>query len=406
MRRIDMIKKLTLGLMFFAASSLFAEPAITAIKVSNSIDLSKTKPNDAIWSKAKPSTIICYPQTTIKLNDKKANELNAQNKAKVANISAIYNVHSLAFKITWNDATQNIQLPQKSDIYGDGVAVQFAQKFDDPKKLPYIGMGSKDREVLIYLQKAVEKYFEPNKDIEHQVSRDNTNAFGNDLKKYDAAVKALAINEYHKVFVGEGFRSMTQVRSDYGKLGMDLSYKSGKWSAVFTKPMSDEYVDISKAGAIPASFALWDGDKLGRDGLKYLSSWVAVKFQGKKGGDALVDELTSEPTGDVQAGEAQVKAMCASCHRFADQNAAPAAMGPALYNIGGYSTSAYLAESIKEPNAVVVPGYNRNAHKSFSWYSVDDNGTRTTTMPPMMSDDKSIADAVAYLKTLKAEVEK
>jgi hypothetical protein len=27
-------------------------------------------------------------------------------------------------------------------------------------------------------------------------------------------------------------------------------------------------------------------------------------------------------------------------------------------------------------------------------------------MPPMMSDDKSIADAVAYLKTLKAEVEK
>jgi complex iron-sulfur molybdoenzyme family reductase subunit gamma len=401
-----MIKKLTLGVVFFVTSSLFAEPVIMATKVGDGVDLSKVKSSDAIWNKTKTSEVICYPQTTIRFNDKKANELNGANKAKIANISALYNTNALAFKVTWKDSTQSIQLPNSSDAYGDGVAVQFTQKFDNPQKLPYIGMGSKDREVLIYLQKAVKQHYEPNKDIEHQISRGNIHAFGEDLKKYDKAVEALARNEYHKVFIAEGFRSMTEVRSDYGKLSMGMDYKDGIWNAVFVKPMSDAYVDLSKAGAIPASFALWDGDKMGRDGLKYLSSWIAVKLQGKKGGDALIDELVSEPIGDVQAGETQVKMMCASCHRFADQNTAPAAMGPALDNIGGYSTNAYLVESIKEPNAVVVPGYNRNAHKNFSWYNVDNNGTnRTSTMPPMMSDDKSIADAVAYLKTLKAEVE-
>ncbi|MBD3808033.1 MAG: c-type cytochrome, partial [Epsilonproteobacteria bacterium] len=108
------------------------------------------------------------------------------------------------------------------------------------------------------------------------------------------------------------------------------------------------------------------------------------------------------------AGKASVEAMCVACHTLSDsKKAANAYMAPNLKGIGGYSTNAYLAESIKDPSAVVVPGYNRNAHKGSPWYNVDSKtGKRTSTMPPMMTDDKMINDAVAYLKTLKAGIEK
>jgi complex iron-sulfur molybdoenzyme family reductase subunit gamma len=170
--------------------------------------------------------------------------------------------------------------------------------------------------------------------------------------------------------------------------------------------LKDENIDLSTAGAIPVAFAVWDGKKLGRDGVKLLSSWIAVDFDGKKGNEDLVKELTAKPSGNAEAGKANVEAMCSSCHTLSSDKPATPYMAPSLTNIGGYGTVAYLAESIIDPSAVVVPGYNRNAHKNFAWYNVDDKGVRTSTMPPMMTDKAMIDDAVAYLKTLKAEVEK
>jgi complex iron-sulfur molybdoenzyme family reductase subunit gamma len=56
-----------------------SEAAITAIKVDSGIK--RVSYNSAIWKKAKFSEIMLYPQTTIKMNDKKANELDAKNSA-------------------------------------------------------------------------------------------------------------------------------------------------------------------------------------------------------------------------------------------------------------------------------------------------------------------------------------
>lgn len=80
-------------------------------------------------------------------------------------------------------------------------------------------------------------------------------------------------------------------------------------------------------------------------------------------------------------------------------------MAPNLSNIGGYSTTPYLIESIIHPNAVVVSGYNRNAHANFAWYYEDGQGGRTSAMPSFeYLTQEEINDITAYLKTLKAEV--
>lgn len=389
------------------ATMAMANPSITAVKVDDSIDLSKVAADAKVWSKAKRATVVLYPQTTIKMNDKNANELNAKNSAKEAKVFAIYNKKDVAFKIEWKDKTENkSDVKSSSTDYADGFAVQMPTAFSDPKKLPYIGMGSNGRPVLVHLQKAVSSHYEPNgnKNVALQVNRDNTNAFEKDLAVFDKNVSDAAIVDYQRAYISEGFRSMTQIRDNDIAFDMDMSYNIDTWSATMSKSLKDGYLDLTKAGAFPVAIAVWDGAKLGRDGIKNLSTWVAVDFAGKKGNEALVEELTKKPEGDVVAGKASVDAMCASCHSYGDKVAAMPTMAPNLSNIGGYSTQAYLAESIKEPSAVVVPGYNRNAHKNTAWYTVDANGNRTSTMPPMMSDDKQIADAVAYLSTLKAEV--
>jgi len=389
------------------ATMAMANPSITAVHVDDALDLSKVSGSDKVWSKAKEADIALYPQTTIKMNDKNANQLNANNTAKAAKIYALYNKKSVAFKIEWKDKTENkTDISSSSTDYADGFAVQMPVNFDEPKKLPYIGMGSEGRPVLVHLQKAVATHYEPNgnKDVSLQVNRDNTNAFEKDLAAFDKNVSDAAIVDYQRAYISEGFRSMTQIRDNDIAFNMDMSYNMGSWSATMSRSLKDGYLDLSTSGAFPVAFAVWDGAKMGRDGIKNLSTWVAVDFDGKKGNETLVTELTAAPEGDATAGKASVDAMCASCHSYGDKVAAMATMAPNLSNIGGYSTKAYLAESIKEPSAVVVPGYNRNAHKNTAWYTVDAKGNRASTMPPMMSDDKQIADAVAYLMTLKAEV--
>jgi complex iron-sulfur molybdoenzyme family reductase subunit gamma len=388
-----------------------ATPAISAKRVGN-INIASISPTDGIWSGAGATTVVLYPQQTIKLNDAKANKLNVANLAKRVSVNAVYSGSTVAFRLTWSDPTQSVQSKYTSDVYSDGFAMQLPVAFSDPKKLPYVGMGSEGRPVIVSLAKAIASHYEPNGNgnIENQVNPSNSIYFGDELKAHKANIADMGSVPYVKSFISEGFRSMTEIKDGSAKVGMKMSYnpRTKQWSAVVAKSLNDGTVNLGSHGAIPVSFAIWDGGKMNRGGVKNLSSWTAVKLQGKSGDDALMKELTAAPSGNAAVGKAQVEAMCAACHTLSDaKKAANAYIAPNLKDIGGYSTNAYLAESIKDPNAVIVPGYNRNAHKGSPWYNVDPKtGKRTSTMPPMMTDDKSINDAVAYLKTLKVGVEK
>ncbi len=389
-----------------AASSLMAaEAAITAVKVSG--DLNNVSYSDAVWSKAKFSEVSLYPQTTIKMNDAKANELNAANKAVKAEIAAVYNGENIAFMIKWPDASMDIQRGEKTTSYGDGFAVQFAEDASNPEALPYIGMGSADREVVIHLQKAVRPSYEPNGkgDVAMQVNRNQTDLFDADLAKFDKDVAALGNFDYERSFVSQGFRSMTEIKDGSNSSSARLGYNTGDkaWEGTLSRAMKDDYVDLNQ-GAIPVAFAVWDGAKMGRDGLKNLSQWVSVKLEGNEGGDTLIAALDgSAVKGDVAAGKQAVADNgCVGCHQVEMTDAANL-MAPSLTNIGGYATAGYLKESLVVPSAVVVPGYNRNAHSNYMWY-MEEDGKRTSTMTEYsFLDAATIDNIVAYLKTLKAE---
>lgn len=383
------------------ASAVAADSAINAVKVKSNLDQVDYK--SSVWSGAKFSTVTLYPQTTIKMNDKKANESNAKNKAIVAKVAAVYNDSKIAFMIKWADGTKSVQQGNKTDVYGDGFAVQFAQNFSNPKELPYIGMGSDGRPVVIHLQKEAVATFEPNGngEVEYQINPNQTDLFGKDLKNFNEKVKSVSSTDYQRSYVGEGFRSMSQIKDgSASNASLNMNYASKGWSGTLSRSLKDDYLNLD-AAAIPVSFAVWDGDKMGRNGLKYLTSWTAVVL--KKGDDALVNALHGKTEGDAAKGKESVATNgCAGCHQIESTDAV-SLMGPSLNNVGGYATADYLRESLMAPSAVVVPGYNRNAHSNYAWYNLE-NGKRVSAMTDYSFLEKADLDnIVAYLKTLKAE---
>ncbi len=391
---------LTLTTLAVAATSAVASSYVTASKVD--MDVTKVGTKSKVWEAADATSVTLYPQTTITFNDKNAVEQNSENVAKHAQVKAIYDGKNVAFMLKLSDPSYNSVDGTKTDTYPDGFAMQFSDA-TDANALPYIGMGSDGRPVVVHLQKAVKKHYEPNGngDVAHQVNPGNTNKFGKELSKFDKAVDAKAMKKYQRAFVAEGFRSTTEIKDGSADFQSNMRWANGEWYATLTRPMSDDYVDLE--GAFPVAFAVWDGEKLNRDGLKHISSWTAVDVAGQDANGELVTTLTTEVTGDAAKGQKEFDTNCASCHRYGDKQMAPEYMAPNLSNIGGYSTAAYLKESITDPHAVVVPGYNRNMHPNFKWYTVTD-GKRMSTMPAYgWLGEEKINDIVAFLKTLKKE---
>jgi len=383
-------------------SSLLA--GITATKVDFSFD--HLTADSSVWHKAETSEVTLYPQTTVKMNDKKANELNANNVGKKAKVTVLYNGEEVAFLLRWKDETLNVQQGYRTDSYGDGFAVQLPTNYSNPTELPYIGMGSEGREVVVHLQKAAPNTFEPNGhgNVELQVGRKNTIHFNENLKAFDNAVAKAGKVDYQRSFVSAGFRSMTEIKDGSSNFDMNMLYamKPNCWKGILVRPVKDDYINLD-GGAFPVAFAVWDGSKNNRDGMKLLSGWTSVDLPAS-GNEDLVKELNTPVAGDVANGKAQYEMNCAACHLTKDIQMSVPFMAPDLTNIGGYASAGYIRESIVNPNAVVVPGYNRNAHRNTPWYNLDENGKRVSTMPDFSwMDEKSLNDLVAFLQTLKEE---
>jgi len=382
------------------AFSLLSGSEIVAQKVQT--DLSNLKANADVWNKVEFTTVKIYPQTAVSMNDGDANELNAKDVAKSVKVGAIYNGKQVAFKMVWDDATKSVQKLNSTDSFGDGFALQLPTDIKSADSLPYIGMGDENHQVLVYLNKAIEALGAPDTNTELTLPGKSLNLYGKELEEFKKQEQATMKTTYSKAFIAKGFGSTTEIKDKGYSYATDMSYEGGKWSGVVVRDIKDVYSDIGSKGAYVAAFAAWDGEKQNRDGVKLLSSWQVVKFADKNGKLDL-SNINKPVNGDATKGQEVAMQQCASCHRFQGAETAPKFMAPGLYNIGGYATTEYIEESIVKPNAVVVPGYNANAHSAFAW-SMEQDGKLISTMPAFDWLDKdTLTNLVAYLKTLKQE---
>ncbi len=377
------------ALSIFAAASASEYKDFYKYEVLNAKKVSKeltANPSADIWKTVPGKYVYLYPQVSVKLNDKKANSLIPKKTLKRALVKVAYNNEVLAVFVQWRDNTPSIQAKYYTDSYADGVSIEIPNKFGKGITLPYIGMGDENHPVTVYLQKSV------------------------------------AGRDYQKVFVSEGFGSLTEIKEDGTDISMKYNKQTHLWTAVFVRPLKTENSNL-KAGLVPIAFAIWDGKFAERDGNKSLSRWKFIRLKSY----ALNKDYLSyvawgvpyKKLGDPARGkQLTIQNGCNGCHRYDDQKVAMPGLAPNLSDIGGIANAPYLKESIINPNDVIIRNLNPNRHYNkyaqpdkfkaypnndmYTWYTVGPDGKKVSKMPPFAHlSEKDINDIVAYLKTLR-----
>jgi complex iron-sulfur molybdoenzyme family reductase subunit gamma len=342
-------------------------------------------PDAYLWKTVRGKKVFLYPQISVRLNDRQANRLIPKKKLVEAMVKVAYNNDSIAVYIRWKDETPSIQTVYDTNRFADGVSIEFPNKFGKGITLPYVGMGDENHPVTVYLQKVVEG------------------------------------RDYQKVFVSEGFGSLTET-DEPAQIEMKYNEKTKEWTAVFKRPLKTENSNL-RAGLVPVAFAVWDGNKFERDGNKSLSRWKFIKL-----GKYKIDEdylkyvswgYPADKVGDPEKGKKiALQNGCAACHRFDDQLTAPEGMAPNLSDIGGIANPVYLKESVINPNDVVIRNLNPNRHYNkhakpdrfkaypnndmYQWY-IEVNGKKQSKMPPFSHlSEQDLKDLIAYLSTLRS----
>lgn len=373
MKKLTILALSALAITSNAGTDTFNDDILEAKKLSK-ID---TKSLESAPTKK----VVLYPQYSVLLNDKNANEILKNTEPIQAEVAVGYNQKEIGILIKWKDETKSIQPTLTTNKYGDAVAVQFPTVYGKGKTLAYIGMGDSNHPVMVYLKKAVEG------------------------------------KEYKKSFISEGFGTMTEVEEKGYSFTMQYDDSTKEWKAVIVKPLKTPNLNLA-SGIIPVAFAVYDGDSLNRDGNKRISSWKFIKIKSDPAYEKYISWGYGEIGDPVRGKELMVQNGCNACHRYADQNIAPEGLAPNLSKIGGYSNPIYLKESIVNPSDVVIKNLNINRHYNkaaerdkigaypnndmYTWYIKDDKGNLQSKMPPYSHlSEKDMADMVAYLKTLK-----
>jgi len=344
-------------------------------------------PGAPLWDTLPAATATAAPQLTVRLHDRQANEALARAATRPIRLRAATDGAQLAVVVEWSDATEDRALPDATDVYGDGAALEVPLRFGAGRRLPYVGMGDAGEQVAIYLQRA-------------------------------AAGGVVA-----REAVGAGFGSLTRADLGGARMAMRHDPAAKAWRALFLRPLVARGHDL-RVGLVPFSVAVWDGSRQERGGNKALTRWKFLRLPARPLDAAYLAEVSwghaPGDLGSVARGKDLVEGQCTACHAVGESRQAVPGLAPDLSAIGVISTPAYLRESIVAASAVLVPSPNPWQHQDrakgtdargawppdpgFVWFSVEKDGRKTSAMPDFDSLSKEeVADAVAYLVTLGEE---
>lgn len=375
------------------AESLLAQlktagDVIVAKKVAQDIPLD---PHAPVWQEAQEVVISLVPQNAVS---------PATNVAQKRNLTlrALTHENELGLLLTWEDTTNDMTVLE-NQAFADAVAVAFPVNYGEGNKLPYIGMGNVGRPVNIWHWKAawqtdVDKGFTGVDTVSKgqvptvaPVENSAGLQAGSPLsqRKRTSSVENL---------LAEGFGTLTSTND--GKLVGKGVWKEGYWHVVIKslRHSSDQAVNLGTSGLVPITFAVWDGAQAERNGMKGITHWHFLHFADEDVSLPYLQSLLMKPKlkADALRGKQLFSDLgCAACHHV--PGAPPATnVGPDLTYSGAIHRSEYLLESIKEPNAVIVPAPG---------YYTPTSGLSTMPSYEGTLDEGQYNDLVEYLKGLK-----
>ena len=337
-------------LVTFCPAAVQAADAVSSIPVKWSTAEPALDPASPNWLRHPATTVSVYPQVGVP-------PVATQAGAATVKVRAQYGARTVALHLEWTD--DKPAQDRGVGRFADGAAVQWPMRYGSGTALPYIGMGHGGTPVALWFWRG------------------------------DGSVETLA---------AEGFGTLSAQAPDGVKAkGV---WKDGTWRVVFVRAHSvpgEHRASIApaKLGLVPVAFAIWSGDAAERNGLKRLSAWQVLRFEKGKV-DAAYEKQLGElaVSGDAGRGKRLMSEKgCAACHSF-PANAAQPRIGPDLTYAGGIHSASYLHESLLEPSRVVVPGKG---------YFMEQDGKRTSLMPPFTGTETERNDILVYLMSLRGQ---
>lgn len=392
---------------------------IMAKYVKASLPLEASSP---IWGQAPSASIQLSPQ--VSTFPMIAVPSATPEIIRSAKVRALYNDREVAFLLEWADREPTFA-EEQPQAFKDAAALEFPLSYGPGQKMPYIGMGEQGRPVNVWHWKAswqvdLEKGYQDVEQAYPNMVADDY-PFSQADKGQRGGMGKLPTQRHSPTYltgwgagsplsdperqspveslIAEGFGTLTSL-GESGIQGKG-AWKHGSWKVVFKRSLRAEdgrqvQFDPSQAGLVPVAFAIWDGHFDQRNGQKGLSAWHFVRFEKSASPEAYARQLAWNPPlkGDPQEGRRWAMDLeCDQCHNFPGARREKMGdVGPDLTYIGAVQRPDYLLESIKDPNATVVP-YSRYldpAHKSkMPLYDKD-------VLP-----EKGYYDIVEFMRTLK-----
>ena len=230
-----------------------------------------TDPFSPIWEGVASTSLVLRP-------------LSARRDAvEFVNVASVNNGEQLAIRIQWDDPTHDAFSELRSDLYRDGVAVQFAlgavTLHTHGHNEPFFGMGNRNKPVNIWHWKAgLEEALEAEDDLEYAGGGVDMDAliFGDIIAEAFSRVSSTGENPVEELNA-EGFGTITTQPPENQNVEGKGEWKDGVWTVVFLRDMiKTGKWDVDFAQRIdPAlmAFAVWDGVKEDRNGRKVISVW-------------------------------------------------------------------------------------------------------------------------------------
>lgn len=229
-----------------------------------------TDVDSPVWKGVKSTDLILRP-------------LSARRGAiETINFASVYNGEQLAIRLRWEDPTHDAFSELTSDVFRDGVAVQFAlgavTLHTHGHNEPFFGMGNRNKPVNIWHWKAgLEETLAAEEEQEYSTGGVDMDAliYGGVMSNPVAKLNATKENAVEELNA-EGFGTVTPQPEDNQNVEGFGEWKDGVWTVVFLRDMFKTGkwdIDLTKKGSALIAFAVWDGVKEDRNGRKVITVW-------------------------------------------------------------------------------------------------------------------------------------
>lgn len=252
--------------------------AVTLVAKQVAAGVGADDPMAEAWQKTTPVEVPLTPQRSTPPQGGSVPKVTTR---------ALHDEKQLYVLVEWDDATQdtNTQAPQG---FRDAAAVQFPVTKGD--RLPFFCMGQMANTVNIWHWKAdwqlaidkaplglADQY--PGMHVDLYPLREGPTFFAGRAAGNILSQKERASSVENLVAGGFGTLTTASTQDVQGK----AVWKDGHWRVVFTRALSDgksEYTQFEPGTTTAIAFAVWDGAKEERDGMKSVSQFINLQLEG------------------------------------------------------------------------------------------------------------------------------